>query len=408
MKVESLVPRSGEADLSAVLKQVGRASSPPPFSEAAVDFCAAFATRLGRDPQARRYPELTALAFWIRRAELERLRREFAALENDSLLRAPRGLVFHVPPGNVDTMFVYSWLLGLLCGNRNIIRLSRNRDEPVEILCRIAGEALAEADPLLQAGNAVVSYAHEAEINAALSAACDTRVVWGGDSTVALFRHFPLAPHGTEIVFPDRFSFAALRAEAVLALDEAALAQLAEQFYNDAYWFHQLGCSSPRLAVWVGTADACRAAGDRFFPAVAETVRRKHYELPAAARMRRFTFECESILDRPVAGRRDLGRELACLRLETLEDFSREHCGGGLFWEYFAEHLGEIETMLDRRDQTLTHFGFPADELRAAARAWNGRGLDRIVPVGRALQFDRYWDGMDLFAALTRCVAVQS
>src|SRR5690606_19668888 len=113
-------------------------------------------------------------------------RREFAALESETLLRAPRGLVFHVPPGNVDTMFVYSWLLGLLCGNRNVIRLSRNRDEPVEILCRVAGAALSEAAPALRAGNAVISYGHEAEINAALSAACDTRVVWGGDATVAL------------------------------------------------------------------------------------------------------------------------------------------------------------------------------------------------------------------------------
>ncbi|MFC6804089.1 acyl-CoA reductase [Deinococcus caeni] len=36
----------------------------------------------------------------------------------------PRGLVFHVPPANVDTIFIYSWLMSVLAGNRNVIRLS--------------------------------------------------------------------------------------------------------------------------------------------------------------------------------------------------------------------------------------------------------------------------------------------
>src|SRR5229473_1854189 len=38
--------------------------------------------------------------------------------------RFPRGLVFHVPPANVDTIFVYSWALSALAGNRNVVRIS--------------------------------------------------------------------------------------------------------------------------------------------------------------------------------------------------------------------------------------------------------------------------------------------
>ena len=64
--------------------------------------------------------------------------------------------------------------------------------------------------------------------------------------------------------------------------------------------------------------------------------------------------------------------------------------------------------MIKRKDQTLSHFGFDHEEVRALARALNGRGIDRIVPIGRALQFHRYWDGYDLLRSFTRTVYVES
>ena len=39
-------------------------------------------------------------------------------------------IAFHVTPANVDTLFVYSWVLSLLVGNANIVRLS-SRSTPV-------------------------------------------------------------------------------------------------------------------------------------------------------------------------------------------------------------------------------------------------------------------------------------
>jgi len=37
----------------------------------------------------------------------------------------------------------------------------------------------------------------------------------------------------------------------------------------------------------------------------------------------------------------------------------------------------------------------------------NGRGIDRIVPLGKALTFNRYWDGYDLLAEMIRHVYVE-
>ncbi len=409
MIVQRLIP-AGEPELELAVSEVRRAPADlRPFSDPLVDFCSTFALRLGRDPRARRHPELTALAFWMRRAEIERLRAEFAALESESVVRVPRGLVFHVPPANVDTMFAYSWLLSLLCGNRNIVRLSSSRAAPVDILCDILRATLAEdADAQLAAGQCVVAYGHEEEANLFLSAACDLRVVWGGDRTIELFRKFPLGPRASELAFPDRFSLAALDASAVAALNDEDLAQLAEAFFRDAFWFDQMGCSSPRLVVWTGDADAARRAGDRLFTRLAETTSEKQYRLQPGALMNRFTFECGAILDRPVARRVDHSSRFVRLELESLQGFDRDHCGGGLFFEARLERLSDLAPFLERRDQTLAHFGFSAAALRDAVAAWNGRGLDRLVPVGQALQFARYWDGMDLLSELTRAVWIET
>ena len=84
-------------------------------------------------------------------------------------LRVPRGLAFHLPPTNVDTLFVYSLMASFLVGNLNVVRVSRNRrSEQVTLLCEVLRAVLAE-ERFAAFGDelAVVSYAHEAEPTAA-------------------------------------------------------------------------------------------------------------------------------------------------------------------------------------------------------------------------------------------------
>ena len=87
----------------------------------------------------------------------------------------PRGLVFHVPPANVDTIFIYSWLISALAGNRNIVRVSPRRSEVVEIICRVLRESLERARPSVRSSAIVIQYGHEREITEAISAASDMR-----------------------------------------------------------------------------------------------------------------------------------------------------------------------------------------------------------------------------------------
>ena len=140
------------SNLNRLLAETGKAPRipPVPFNDDIIAFCADFSRRLFRDPAAALYPELQALAFWMRKAELTRLADEFTQLQKPGALLVPRGLVFHVPPANVDTIFVYSWLVSVLTGNRNIIRLSPRAADQTVIICRVFNEAMAEAPASLR------------------------------------------------------------------------------------------------------------------------------------------------------------------------------------------------------------------------------------------------------------------
>jgi hypothetical protein len=407
MTVRQLLPREDTVEMEALLASLadpeGRLE---PFAAPILDFCAAFSRALFQHPEARRLPALQALAFRMRKAELARLEERFRLLESPEVVLAPRGLVFHVPPANVDTLFVYSWLMSVLSGNRNIIRMSSSASGQALLICRVFAETLADHGPALAGNTAIVQYGHDAEINAAISAAADVRVVWGGDETVAALRRFPLAPHAKELTFPDRYSMAVFRAEPFLGLDETARAALAAKFYNDTFWFDQLACSSPRVIFWCGAADAADNAAAIFYGLVAEEASRKSYAVDAAAHMSKFTFACRSILDGESDAYRQFSPALTVLGLSEIPRLTRRHSGGGLLFQCHIEALDALVPVALRRDQTLVHFGFEASELRALARKLNGRGIDRIVPVGQALSFDSRWDGYDLLQELTRHISV--
>lgn len=383
MQIEMLLPQQRVIALEELLSLLAGGAAAEPFHNSVVEASIDFSQRIFHDPEARGYPELLALAYWMRKTEMIRLTAQFRSLQLDHRVLTPRGLVFHLPPRNVDTIFVYSWLLAVLTGNRNVVRLSPQRSESTGILVRLLRETLAAAADPASSGTTIISYGHEQEPTAMLSALCDARVIWGGDQTVETIRCSPLAPHAKEITFPDRYSLSAIRADTYAGLAEEKRDYLAEQFFNDSFWFDQLACSSPRLVVWCGTRSETRTASTDFFRRVAGCIERRRYILPASASMRKLVYACSAILKSPVGECRRY-KGLTVLGLDSLADFQRSHPGGGLFFEAHLKDLLELTDFLGRRDQTLTWFGFTPEELHALVRSLNGRAIDRVVPIGRA------------------------
>jgi hypothetical protein len=394
-------------ELAAAMHAAG--PSMTPFDEQAIAFCDALSRELLGAAGARDLPAVVALGYWLRPAATERARQSFAAMGDANTILVPRGMVFHVTPANVDTMFAYSWIPALLTGNANIVRLSARVNEVttrvLDSMERVLGDPAFER---IRQRNRLVFAGHDDRISRVLSSVADVRVVWGGDATVEHFRSFPLPPRGRDVSFPNRHSFAIIDTAAVSAADEAELAALGDRFFNDAYWFDQGACSSPRLIVWSNPDSRTTDAARRRFKAA----------VTAAIRRRRYTAETGTTIEKVVLAYRRAAaadgvrydrqsNEATWVELPDLSLYDRDSCGGGIFFEFVSSDLeADLLSLARPQDQTAACFGLPADIARALARRLNGRGIDRWVPIGQALQFDRVWDGYDLLQEFTRRVVI--
>lgn len=409
MNVEVIAPYRCKIEVSELIDRIDRRENRRlPFSGVSVDFCDALSEALFSSPDTRKYPEIHALAFWLRRSSIAAIERDFRSKQSPTALAVPRGVAFHITPANVDTIFVYSWILSLLAGNSNILRVSKRAGETTRLLCSYVSKLIGENERFLEIRNslAMVEYDHNDEITAAFSRHSDLRIIWGGDHTVTSIRAFSAKPATLDLSFADRFSFAALSSEAVDRLTDVELSDLCTKFYNDSYWFTQMGCSSPRAVFWVGTSAASDCASRKFTRALQEIIARKGFtnETGAALNVMSFSYAMAAS-ERTSAVQRETN-ELSVIHFSEFKDLHREHCGHGTFLYYQIDELGKLAPAVTGKDQTLSYFGFSKDSLRSLVQDLRGTGIDRVVPIGTALSFSPIWDGYDLLTQMSKQVTV--
>jgi hypothetical protein len=392
------------ADLDSALFHLAHRPRAKPFAPARVAFVLALAERLVQGPKVREFPELAALGHWFRASAVHRLANGFAARSrNGALLTRARGLVLLMPPANVDVLFGYAWLLSLMAGNATVVRASQKRSAMREHLieqARFVGNSHADA----LADTWIITYPHDDALTSLLSQRCDARLVWGGDDTVRRIRTLPLKPTAAEAAFADRFSCAVFAAESIASSPGEVLDTLVAQFANDSLWADQQACSSPKAVFWIGSAAAAQYARSRFWEHFARV--RSLRDPGPAARVSRVS----DILSLAAIGavtaldtRRDAypARASGPALVPAVVD---RHGGYGWFFEVVAPDVDTVAAQLEDRVQTVVVHGLPADATVRLACAVRGRGVDRMVRVGRAIEFNHVWDGQDLFDLLTRLV----
>ncbi|MEU4238756.1 acyl-CoA reductase [Actinoplanes sp. NPDC026619] len=368
-----------------------------------LDFLAKVARKLLAPAVARRHPELGSLGFFLRPAELNRA---VARMQRDDAIVFPRGNVFHVPPANVDTIFVYSWALSALAGNHNVVRISERSAAAADTILEALNAVLADADPVIGRTQRMITYGRDNAVTAALSQWCDLRVIWGGDAAVEAIRKNPLRPSARDLTFPDRTSWAALSAAGWRAATPAAKRDAVVGFSNDAYWFDQAACSSPRTVFLVGTdTDDVRA---EFVELLLEVVDQRGWAVDAAMAVEKRVNAYGMAATGAISAMEFPANSVTAMSLTAVPDAPRRWIGAGAFPFAEVRSLIDLVPAMNRQDQTFSHFGFAHDELREFALALGGRGVDRIVPFGQALTFSAIWDGYDLPSEFTRLTTIAS
>jgi len=96
------------------------------------------------------------------------------------------------------------------------------------------------------------------------------------------------------------------------------------------------------------------------------------------------------------------------LRLRFLIDENLENfrCSGGYFNEYHAECISEVTSIINIKYQTMSYYGLSKRELMDFINQEKPRGIDRVTPIGKTMDFSLNWDGYDLIHTLSRVVEI--
>lgn len=380
------------------------------FSEAIVGFLDDVSQHILKRPEIRRYPELVSLAYWLRKGNIYPNISDFHKTIDGKEVVVPRGVALHVAPSNVDSIFLYSWALSLLAGNINIVRVSQNHSEQVMLLFDVIRECIQlERYDGIAKRNIILTYLHDDNISTFLSERADVRILWGGDETITAMRSFPSKPTTKDIAFADKISYCVIKATAYLQLTEEKWREIRRLFFNDAYWFDQMACSSPRIVYFIGDVADCEAASLKFWENVADELKQRSIVDTMTVSMNKLVFLYESALeDINLINPRifEYDKPSVVRIAANAMHIPSEHCGGGFFFECFLDKLNDLLFTVQPKDQTITHFGFEKKDLQDFILSVGGKGVDRTVPIGQAMEFSPVWDGYVLLNELTKRVAL--
>lgn len=371
------------------------------YSDEAVAFITDLSAQIMRSPLLREYPDIAALGFWGRKGNILSLKKNCP----ESNIRLGRGVCFHIAPSNIPMSFAFSYLFGLLAGCSNIVRLPSKKFPQTEEMLKVISRVLKD-HPEIETRSVFVRYPAEKSITEELSLLADARMIWGGDETVGNIRKIIINPKCIDIAFSDRYSFCIVDGDAVLNADERIIKRLAGDFYNDTYLMDQNACSSPQMICWLQDSKAAR---DRFWSAVSEIAQKK-YHLQATVCVDKYTQSCEDAIDRAdnvIEIIHDTNLLYRAQVKKLTSDIEGYRGNGGYFYEYSMDGLNDMVSVVTERFQTVTYFGIDPDEILKTVIEQKLRGIDRIVPIGKAMDIGVIWDGYDLVRMLSRIINVE-
>ncbi|WP_143871751.1 acyl-CoA reductase [Catenovulum sediminis] len=351
-----------------------------------------------KQPSLKAYPEIIALAFWFRGAHLKQLQQQGLQASDKNGNGKIAGKVFHIAPANVDTVFLYSALLSVLCGNQNIVRVSGRSGEVTHILIEIIKlYAESELGKTLARYLSIVEYSAQLNnVTAQLSRWCDLRVVWGGDTTIELIS--AIEPDTKQLSFPDRYSIA------LLTLPESnSIEATAQNFLTDILPFNQQACSSPKAIYWLNVDENKQ---QDFWQSVQQLLPKNKNQLTMSNKVEQHILLQKLAVSHGIELAQHSGKSFAkiqsvgplghCKVKNLTAEMLIEHSGNGLVLEMQIETPQQIENN-DKLQSLLLDVEVKDVEVKECALNLG----KRQAQLGKALEFDVYWDGINLIESFT-------
>ena len=374
-----------------------------PFSPLVIDLLNQVSEKLMSHALLREFPDVATFAFWCRKASISTMKSRYV----DRDRRLGRGVIFHVAPSNVPVNFAYSLAAGLLAGNANIVRVPSAEFIQVQMIAEVFGELL-KAQSFVELRNHICLIRYDksqTQITSDLSERCDVRVIWGGDRSIQEIRRSQLSQRSYDVTFADRYSLCVIDADGYLS--ENVFSKTALRFYNDTYLFDQNACTAPHLVFWVGSSVRVEKAKQMFWDELQSLVESK-YDLQTVSAVDKLTTAYLFVSQNPesqlIKSKDNLITRIKISSLDTgIENWRGKW---GCFFEYQATNFDALSQIVNQRFQTLSYIGIASTVLEALVHEKRMTGVDRIVPVGKTLDFALDWDGYDLISTFSRVISV--
>jgi len=367
-----------------------------PFSEKLIDELSQLGTFLMIN--GRTVSSIVAAGYWLRKSHLHVIKSQYQTEQ----LKA-KGTVFHIAPGNVDTLFFYSMITSVLCGNQTVLRISNKLSEDTQKLLTLINQCFSElgSNSIISSLMTVIQYDYNDVITGQISAASVAKVIWGNDDTIEYLSQFPLRANidnnSANICFPDRYSVAVIQIN-----DETQVLAAVDNLLRDIKPYIQQACSSPKIVYWLNTAQCLQ---DKFWQTLdSQLIEQESLETTDLVSQLLYTQRLPLLLETKKINKNNCQlKQYSLLQVMEVESVTfasiKSHVGLWILLSLQIDELNDIA--LFEHCQTVTMSGIK----QAQWQGWLNsvqQPMKRIVPAGQALAFSHVWDGIDLIDALTK------
>ena len=231
----------------------------------------------------------------------------------------------------------------------------------------------------------------------------EARVIWGGDSTIDKFKTFKTKTRCIDLAFANRYSISLIDSNNLAKLNSKNLAILAKKFYTDTYTMDQFGCSSPNSVFWLGKNNIIKK---NFWFQLRKIVNRE-YNLDLSGANKKISNSMNYTLDYNEKFKTDMQNfNLITIKSKKLNFDNFANLNFGTFLEINLKDINHLQKYTSEKLQTITYYGIDYKNIKKFIIRNKIKGIDRIVPIGRAFDITPEWDGIDIISSLSRTIYV--
>ncbi len=371
------------------------------FDPKTIDFLDEISKEIFKKNKNLNFQDLVTFAFWIRKKNILKISNNY--LMKDQMIGC--GLAFHICPSNIPMNFAYSLVFGLLSGNNNILRLPSKKFIQTNVLCTVINQVLKKKKyKIFNKRICLIKYEKSDEISSYFSIKSDIRIIWGGDRTINQFKKYTTSPSCIDITFPDRYSISVLGSNKLIELSNEEFNRIVERFYNDTYIMDQKGCSSPQAIIWFGKKR--KQVKAKFYETLSKVANKKYDQTLATTNEKISNLSVIAAKSNANFQMHYKNFNLVTVKPKKFNtEIEKIRPYNGTFVEINLESIKAIKKIISKKCQTITYYGIKHNELKNIIINSGTLGVDRIVPVGRALDMSLVWDGKDLIYSLSRIIA---